>query len=207
MPGPPAFCMNCNIIFEVAAFGFNGPGAATIHLSSNLATCPQCGGFAKVGDGTYTYQHGQMNLKSGPPFTRAMVDAIAAIAQRAKRDSLSTEEIIREVAGVSPELADKLKSRLSLPSVVLILILFWIVKGVSLNISLDANRLWDQATELFNRNPDMEIGPDTPLPPIHLTKAEQRAPTRLADRSANPPNRKARRRAAAQSRRATKRRS
>lgn len=164
MAGPPARCLNpqCGYVFELTnLFGGSGP-IAIIEMRGNSTRCPRCGSSAHMADGVYEYSDGTLKLKHGPPLTRSMINELAAIANGARKKTIETEELLAEIAGVSPELADKLREH-SLSYFVIVLFLVWLIKSVSLDITVDVNKLIDQArgTATGNSTPSVL---ETPLP-------------------------------------------
>lgn len=163
--------------------------------------------MAAVGDGTYSTEQNRLKLDAGPLSTRALLTELERIATHAKSESLSTEDILAEIADVSPDLAKKLKGVGPWPVVGLILILFWIVKSLTLNLTIDVNWLIDEAWHIAHgEDPEAHLDSDPPKP---LQPTEKRPKSRiplenptLASAAIIAPNRKARRSTRAKARRA-----
>lgn len=185
MAGPPVKCLNsnCQHVFEMASL-FGGTGTATnIMIIGNMTNCPRCGSEAAIGDGVYEYSDGQLRLTNGPPLTKDMIGKLTEIAQSAKTKPIETEELLAEVADVNPELAHKLRER-GLGYFAIILLLIWLLKSVSLNITVDLNELIDQAqgTASEGDNPSVlsaplphpEAGPNER--PHSIAAAQETAP-------------------------------
>lgn len=203
MAGPPAKCLNpaCQHVFVMSGF-FGGPGtAANIHLQGNVTNCPRCGSPAAMGDGVYEYSGGELRLVNGPPLTRAMVAKLAEITQAAKAKRIEAEELLAEVADVSPELAQKLRSH-GFGYFAIMLLLIWLLKSVSLEIKIDLNELIDQAREVSSEVDDPSIL-DAPLP---YTQPAPREPSYsiAADHSEAPVSRQVRRQLERQAKKAAK---
>lgn len=197
MAGPPAECQNsrCGHVFEFIQF-VGGPGAVNVSLTNATTRCPRCGSVAKMGDGTYKYADENFELIDGPLLTRDMVSKLASIAGSARSSRSDAGEIIAAIAEVSPELAEKLRSK-GLGYFVIVLLLIWIIKSVSLDIKVDLNRLIDQAsaTAEFNGNEGVF---DAPLPEISPAPESVQRATWAAQQVA-PMSRQVRRQLARQS--------
>lgn len=156
MQGVPAYCSYCGHVF--LAPNLVGGAVGSQFVIKNSATfCERCKHPASIADGYYRMSQTGLVLVNGPTITRHIVDRLAAIANRAreqaKKGTISAEEFLTEISDVSPELAEKLKAKHSLPVVVLVLVLIWLIKGVNLNITVDVNRLIDQAVEETQHRP------------------------------------------------------
>ena len=192
MAGPPARCLNpqCGYVFELTNM-FGGSGAiSNIYMQGNSTRCPRCGSSASMADGVYEYSGSFLKLKHGPPLTRAMIDDLAAIARAAKEKTIDAEEFLAEIADVSPELAAKLRER-GLSYFVIVLVLIWLIKSVSLNITVDVNQLIDQARGAATENCTPSVL-DLPLPSPEPGSNESPHPT-LAIQMEAPMSRQVRR--------------
>ncbi|WP_308815577.1 hypothetical protein [Sphingomonas sp. GV3] len=135
----PAKCSACGHISETS-FGLFGPN---ISMVGNYTRCPQCGGTAEIIDGVFDLSGDDVKVKSAPLWSRETIAAIQKIAKKASDDNLSARDIIQEVAGFSPDLAEKLKKR-NLSAVILVALLLFILKNCSVNATVDINRLIEQ---------------------------------------------------------------
>lgn len=208
--GIPIICRNCGYVGpgpEIFRWGVIG---ASLHIAGSITNCVRCGGPAEIADGHYGYTNAGLEFFGGPPLTRAIVDRLRKIAenarQKAKEGSLKTEELLAEVADVSPELAKKLRAKHAFPVVALILLLIWMIRSVNLDIKVDLNRLIDQAIEYSEKhNPD-EILADPPDLPEQPKPAAPPNPNPAPVIAAAPafkrgkPNRRERRKQKAQAR-------
>lgn len=185
-----------------------------VGLFGTSTTCPRCGGRANIGSGRYRVNAGEVEIISGLPSTFELFEALREVVDRAKakakQGTAQAEEILAEVADVSPELANKLRAKHTFPVFVLILLLVWLIKSVELKIDIDLNHLIDQAYHVMQGD-DPELHLDTPvpaapnlLPPPSRPEPSQLPPTTLAGKPAIPPNRQARRKQKAQARRRPK---
>ncbi|WP_306094989.1 hypothetical protein [Qipengyuania flava] len=161
----PATCPSCKIHFPVA-----NPVAGNVRkqiMMGNRATCPKCGGLAIMHDGEFELRENQLIFIDGPPLTATVLKDLERIASKATAGELTADEILAEVAGVSPELAKKLRSK-GLGPLVLIIILVWLVQSCTLNITVDINELIDQANGAAQSKSIEQVRDDPPpLPAIN----------------------------------------
>lgn len=198
---PPARCRSCRHIFKATALTFQM--VQTIVLERNTTRCPKCGGVAVIGDGLYSGASGKMVFVAGPDTTRFMIAKLASRAKEAKEGKIGRDELLAEFAGVSPEFAKKAE-RLGLPTFLIILFAFWLVKSFELNISIDVNKLFDQAhhwSQGVDPNAHDPLS-NAPEPDFEAARPDPGAPTEdvfpratLAVRLEEPLSKRARRRA------------
>jgi hypothetical protein len=203
MAGAPCHCTKCGYVFQTSVVDF-GPGASATFFDCGT-DCPQCGGYARIGDGSYTQVGDGLRLDAGPLSTRQIINQLNRVANKARSESLTTEEVLAEIADVSPDLATKLKSIGPWPVVGLLIFLFWLVKSVSLDIRVDVNWLIDQAWHL-SHGPDPTQHVDTPPPSLPSERPRSphqpsKSPFEQTIAQSDAPNRNARRRSAAIARR------
>ena len=199
MEGLPARCTKCGHTFLTRAISV---GSGTLSVSGNKISCPQpgCGGWADIGSGLFLAKAGDITLQHGPPLTHEMIRKLKEIAENAKtrfdKGSIGAEQILSEIADVSPELSKKLRANHSFGVFALILLLLWVVKSVELNVDIDLNHLIDQAYHLSQKE-DPELHWDA-LPSGWTEEAPSKEaefpPTTLAGLQAKRPTRRARRR-------------
>jgi hypothetical protein len=205
MAGLPAHCSKCGLTFLTPDWF---AGSASIQMTGNTINCPRpgCGGLAMIGDGIYNLRDSRIAGVDGPPLAMQMLERLRGVADRAriraKQGTAEAEQILAEVADVSPELAEKLRANHSVPAFVLILILIWLIKSVELNVTVDLNHFFDQAYHLY-QGEDPESHLDDPPP--ERSKQPQQSPSNSTDRIAGPPSRQVRRRQEAQLRKRLKR--
>ena len=195
MAGPPSRCQHCGFAFQTGLIEI-GPDVHGITFENVSVTCPQCGGNANVGDGTYSSVGDTLRLLVGPSDTQSLLSELQDIAERGKTENLTSVEILREIAGVSPEFAQRLEQGRSWPAVGLILLLFWLVRSVSLDIRIDFNWLVDQAWHIgHGEDPEKHLtSPAPPEFPYDSGHVPPRFPNEnLILATAAIPNRKARR--------------
>lgn len=201
MAGPPCKCTKCGLVFSAPLIEI-GPNVAGVTFENCSVSCPQCGGIARVGDGTYNAVGDALSLMAGPPSTKTLLDELMRIADEARKNNLTAMEVLAEIADVSPDLATKLRGIGSWPTIGLILLLFWIVKSVSLDLKIDFNWLIDQAWHIAHgQDPERHLDsppPEFPFDPEPPPSGPLTDSPTLAALSA--PNRNARRKAASLSR-------
>lgn len=198
----PCKCLQCG--FEFAQANLVG-GTGTVTVTGGTTTCPNCGGRAKMLDGIFTFDNDHVTAVEGPLQTLLSANRLGIILKKAKSGDIEAEEIIAEIAGISPELAKKIISKGGLTVFGLILLLIWLIKSVQIDIKVDLNRLIDQASEqqnsyLSSEKPKIE---DLPIPEDAIMKRPPRE-TIAAGPRPNQGNRKERRRQAALSKRRAK---
>ncbi len=158
----PLKCGSCGTLFHNGMVGF--AGGSNVTFEDCDVECPNCGALCAMDSTIHKSGGGSFEVTGSSLATREALRSLAAIAKaarskaKAKDSSLTVEEIINEVAGVSPELAKKLKER-GLTVYLLILALFWIISQVSLEIKIDVNSLVDRAVEAVSGTPEAEEFP------------------------------------------------
>lgn len=196
MRGLPAQCTKCGHTFLVPNIV---GGTGTVDMRGNMTRCPLpgCDGAAKIGDGRYQLEDSQVVGLLAPGATFQMIEKLRDITgrarERAKQGAVEVEELLTEVAEVSPELAKKLRARHGLPIFAIILLLIWLIKSVELNVKVDFNHLVDQVYHIsLGEDPESHLEDPLPIP----TKPAPMSPppATSVDRLADPPNRQARRR-------------
>ena len=205
MAGPPCKCSTCGLVFETGLVEIED-GVLGSTFQNCSVSCPRCGGLAKIGDGTYDSVGEVLKLVSGPSDTFTLVAELEKIATNARNKGLTAQDILTEIAGVSPDLATKLNGIGPWPVVGLLLFLFWIVKSVTLDINVDFNWLIDQAWHISHgEDPDAHLDSLPPQFPDGPASHQSPFPEPIiAHVTTTPLNRQARRRAAAQKRRSRK---
>lgn len=203
MVGLPAKCLNprCGTIFEDRSLIGGSGSIDNLTITGTTVSCPKCGGRAAIGDGIYKYSNESFDLKHGPSLTREMITQLTQITDAIKTRSIKAEELLAEVADVSPELAGKLRER-GLTYFGIALLLIWLLKSVQISINVDLNRLIDQVQGVTAEQNDQRVL-DLPLPPDQRDPTNPRYPVAIDQRSAQRA-RQARRRMQRQSRKANR---
>ena len=166
MAGLPCKCINCGFVFSTSLIE-TGPKVTGVTVQGCSVSCPRCAGVALVGDGTYNSVDDTLTLMAGPSSTAQLLGQLRRIAADARKNKLTGQEVLAEIADVSPDLAKKLNVIGSWPAVGLILLLFWIVKSVSFDLKVDFNWLIDQAWHVAHgQDPDRHLDSSPPQFPL-----------------------------------------
>ncbi len=182
-------------------------GSATVSMIGCRVNCIRCGGAANVLDGNYEIHENKIVGLTGPKITLQVAERLRAIARKANEGEIAAQEIITEIAGISPALAEKLVSKKGMGIGFLILVLIFIVKSVTLDIKIDINRLIDQVSGMSDERgkynlPDNFDEATLPEPAIIREPA---SPTIAAGPATASQNRKERRRLASLQRKGERR--
>jgi hypothetical protein len=201
MAGPPCKCTRCGYVFQTGQIEI-GPNVTGITFQGCATNCPKCGGVASIADGTYSNRGDGLKLDAGPLKTRGIINELNRLAEKARAERLSTEDVLAELADISPDLAKKLRAIGPWPAVGLIMLLFWLVKSFSLDLHVDVNWLIDEAWHLSHgQDPAQHIGTPPPQVPAEIAQRplfpKKPTPFETAIIQSTAPNRHARRRALA----------
>jgi hypothetical protein len=100
MTALPAYCPNCHSIFPFHRIAL-GDGA-TVGVENIATNCPVCGFVgARISDGIYRATQQAVELLSGPESSRAMLEALQAVAERLKAGEISKEQAKKEAEAAS----------------------------------------------------------------------------------------------------------
>jgi len=209
MAGLPSKCTRCGLVFQTGVIEI-GPNVSGISFQDCATNCPKCGGVANIADGTYSSTLDGLRLDAGPLKTIGIIKELNRLAEKAKAEHLSTEEVLAELADINPDLAKKLKSIGPWPVVGLVILLFWLVKSFSLELHVDVNWLIDEAWHLSHgEDPAQHVGADPPEfhPEVAQRPLFPKGPTPFerAIIQSTAPNRQARRRESAKAKRQSRR--
>lgn len=108
MASIPGYCPHCGCIFDGSG-GIHIKNSVGVTVSRSRMTCPNCGRMANLVDGTFNERGQGLELVSGPPLTRVVLDQLNELARRAKADQVTPEKIIEEAEAVAPEVARVLR--------------------------------------------------------------------------------------------------
>lgn len=99
----PAFCAHCGLIFESRLIGF-GEGARVekLTLEGNLETCPRCGKWAELPEGTFNIVGETIQVLSASQLTRERLQRLAAILERARTGEISEAAARQAVEDEAP---------------------------------------------------------------------------------------------------------
>ena len=181
-------CRRCRKHFLVPNL-IGGHGGILI-MRGNTTACPECGGPAEILDGDFELKNDRMIFLGGPPATKVILEGLEQIAAKARAEDLTAEEILAEVADISPELTKKLTSK-KLGPAILILVLLLLVRSCSLDITVDVNELIDQATGAAETQEVERLYDD--LPPIPALDGHEPSNPTLAMQSPAKESRQVRR--------------
>lgn len=115
MASIPGYCPHCGCIFDGTG-GIHVENATSVTVSGSRMTCPNCGRMANLVEGTFNERGRGLELVSGPPLTRVILDRLQELARRVEADQITPEQIIEEAEAVAPEVAQVLR-RVPLSSV------------------------------------------------------------------------------------------
>lgn len=96
MAGLPAHCDQCGATFATSAFDIQNSKGITI--SNATVSCPNCGGRAKILDGTWDERGRGIELVDGPQKTRAIFIAFSQLVEQAKRGELTPKQVQKKAA-------------------------------------------------------------------------------------------------------------
>ena len=202
MAGIPSRCNYCDLTFQSGLIDV-GPNTS-VSITNVDVSCPRCGKPCQIVDGTYEAVGDLIKRVSGPRGPSKFLSDVSDIATRARSEKLSSDDILRELADVSPEFVKKLNLGRAWPALGLILLLFWLVRSVQFDVKVDFNWLLDQAWHISHgEHPEKHL--DTNAPPAFPYEKGHQAPTdpfrNLTIAMGSVPNRKARRGSASRRRR------
>ena len=109
----PAFCPKCGLIFPTRALDIRGD--TTVIMEDNVETCPRCGAWAELPDGSFSIVDDTIRVLSASQLTRERLFRLAAILEQAQAGKLSEDEAAARVVDVAPamgELWDRLRPRM-----------------------------------------------------------------------------------------------
>ncbi|MDX0555529.1 hypothetical protein GOL37_27285 [Sinorhizobium medicae] len=100
----PSYCTNekCGAIFVDQSVEIENSTHATISVGRGLR-CPKCRSAARIANGTFNEKGGKLEFVSGPAITRAVVEQIYGIAQKASNGELTPQQAVAEAAALSPQ--------------------------------------------------------------------------------------------------------
>lgn len=107
MGNVPAKCRACDHTFFA---GIQITNARGISLSGNKQTCPRCGRWADIVEGTFDVSGDNYKQTAGAPVDPKLFTKLGLILVQAKLDKLRPDEIIEKVAPHSPALARRLNA-------------------------------------------------------------------------------------------------
>ncbi|WP_163270462.1 hypothetical protein [Chelativorans alearense] len=133
MASIPGYCPYCGFIFDGSG-GIHIENSLNVTVTGSRMTCPNCGQMAFLVDGTFSERGRGLELVSGPPLTRMILDQLQEIARKAQAQEITPEEVIQQAETIDPQLGKILKN-VPLASVISIFIAL-----VALYLSYEGNR-------------------------------------------------------------------
>jgi hypothetical protein len=165
--------------------------------------CPRCGEQSELLNGTYQIENRKIIGLRGPDLTIQVAERLRIIADRAREGDIEASDIIAEIAGVSPELAAKIR-KYGFSVFGIMMLLFWLIKSVQFNITVDVNELFDQIQSSEQNQEIMKFDENSPIPEEAIIK-KPASQTIAGGLKATSQNRKERRRQASLGKRRAKR--
>ena len=184
MADVPAYCEKCKLAFAVA--NVFGADIGDLYMTGNVTECPKCHGTARFIDGHFKVAGNSMEFISGPNASRVLLDRLKRVVEQAREKQTDAVELLAEIADVSPQLANKLKSKHNLSVVMMMLVIIWLIKSVELNVKIDMNKLIDEAYHVSQgQDPEahLNLNPATfSLPQSVVAKPSRQSATGVAQR-------------------------
>ncbi len=110
MPLMPAHCFNCGLTFTPET-GVHMENVEGITLDLGY-TCPRCGREARIVEGTFDADRETVTMRSGPAWSRDVLDQVAAAAARAQtllddgvKPKVVERRFVEDAEAASPEAA------------------------------------------------------------------------------------------------------
>lgn len=113
MASIPGYCPHCNRVFDGRG-GIHIEGGSTVTVTGSTMTCPHCGRPARLADGVFREERGELVLLSGPPLTADILLALRDIAQRAQRGEITPKTAVQESVNLDPVIGKLMSQFLSL---------------------------------------------------------------------------------------------
>ncbi|MFY9264050.1 MAG: hypothetical protein WAO61_01285 [Solirubrobacterales bacterium] len=99
----PAFCPSCGLIYQSNALVISGNVTGLV-MSDNRETCPRCGNWAELPDGTFNVTDDTIEVLEATDLTRERLANLASILDDAKRGVISDEAAAAAVIAEAPSL-------------------------------------------------------------------------------------------------------
>jgi hypothetical protein len=151
MASVPGYCPHCGHIFDGRG-GIHIEGGSNITFIGNSVTCPNCGRMANLVDGTFNERGHGLELVSGPPLTRAILEQLQEIARKARTSEITPEAALKQIEAIDPSLGGLLRR---VPYVQLLSVMLSLI---ALYIAFEGNRssseFQNEAINLLRRQTD-----------------------------------------------------
>lgn len=98
----PAFCSHCGLVFPARGIAIVG-GATNLTLRGNIETCPRCGQWAELPEGTFNISDNTLEVLSASDLTRERLHGLAEALDRARKNPKAdaSESLERESPAVA----------------------------------------------------------------------------------------------------------
>ncbi len=103
MPQLPAFCDNCEAIFDSGILAENSLNISFTNCKSG--PCPNCGGMGHIPDGVYNIVGKTIELLTGPQRTVYELNKLAELIKKTQEEHLSPEFFSKNIDRELPELS------------------------------------------------------------------------------------------------------
>ena len=105
MANLPVFCEYCGAVSSVGSvIGFSEGASGTFDMVGNKVTCPNCGKFASIVDGTYEFAGDTIKRIRASKATVSQLKRLVSILERAKDNDVSPFELSETIRKEVPEL-------------------------------------------------------------------------------------------------------
>jgi hypothetical protein len=104
----PAFCPNCGLIFQSKLLAISGNVTGLV-MKGNRESCPRCGAWAELPDGTFDVVGDTIHVLSASELTQERLTRLSAILDAARAGEISDDEAAEAVAKEAPTLAPLLE--------------------------------------------------------------------------------------------------
>ncbi|MCH6580106.1 MAG: SEC-C domain-containing protein [Nitrospinae bacterium] len=102
MPHLPAFCDNCDAVFNSGIFVENSFNNTFVNCASG--PCPKCGSMGHIPDGIYNVFGNIIELLAGPERSVQDLQRLAELIKRAQEKNASPKEVSQEIKKKIPNL-------------------------------------------------------------------------------------------------------
>jgi hypothetical protein len=143
----PSKCLSCGLVFSSGAISISNCDQIT--LGSNFENCPQCGGLARMVEGTFDALGQKLEVIQASSFDRQLIEQLNNILFRYQAGSLSEKEATDELLYAHPEASETLRKipKGKLTAFLILAIVALKQCSVNVEVSLDVNRLFDKIIE------------------------------------------------------------
>lgn len=157
MPSVPAYCARCDLVFTPAG-GIRIENSFDVTMTDNIVTCPQCRRPAKFIEGRFNFVEDRIELVSGPPITRNILDRLGNLVRQAESGKISKQELASRAAELHEGLGAAIAYLVTrYPKTLLFVVaLVSMLKACNPEVKLDLNRLVEQVVQTVEYNERLE---------------------------------------------------